>query len=123
MASILFMMKYFIPAGIDFRANLSSGTHFMLAVLYGMTGCIVINNLFRQFLNHKIIFITHIGSNSMVYYLIHFPVMCTIGTLYLKYEDYDIWPKFFILSFMVTISLFLAEWIFRHKKFRFIIGG
>ena len=123
MASILFMMKYFIPAGIDFRANLSSGTHFMLAVLYEMTGCIVINNLFRQFLNHKIIFITHIGSNSMVYYLIHFPVMCTIGRLYLKYEDYDIWPKFFILSFMVTISLFLAEWIFRHKKFRFIIGG
>ena len=122
-ASIMFVMKYFIPSGIDFRANLSSGANFMLAVLYGMTGCIVINNFFKRFLNYKISFVTHIGDNSMVYYLVHFPVMVTVSQLYLRYRVLDFWHSFFILFLTVTISLLIAEWIFRHKKLRFIIGG
>lgn len=122
-ASIMFVIKFFIPAGIDFRANLSSGTNFILAVLYGMAGCIVINNIFRKYLNHKIEYMTYIGSNSMVYYLIHYPVMYTTANFYLKYKDFDFWSAFFILSTVVTISIILAEWIFRHKKLQFIVGG
>ena len=123
MASIMFVVKYFIPAGIDFRANLSSGANFMLAVLYGMTGCIVINNFFKRFLNYKISVVTHIGENSMVYYLIHYPVMITVSRLYLRYRILDFWYSFFILFLTVTISLIIADWIFRHPKLRFIIGG
>ena len=37
-ALILFLLKYFIPAGIDFRTNEASGVNFMLAVTYGMSG-------------------------------------------------------------------------------------
>ncbi len=123
-AFILFVLKYFIPAGIDFRANEPSGVNFMLAVIYGMSGCIVINNLFKRFVNKKIPIVTYIGINSMVYYLVHFPVMIiTIKLFWSPFENYDLWIRFLILSSIVTISLILADMLFRNKKARIIIGG
>lgn len=123
-AFILFVLKYFIPASIDFRANNPSGVNFMLAVIYGMSGCIVINNIFKRFANKRIPVITHIGVNSMVYYLIHYPVMYTTISLFWKpFEDSELWLRFIVLSFIVTISLIFADLLFRCKKLRFIIGG
>jgi hypothetical protein len=123
-ALILFVLKYFIPASIDFRANTPSGVNFMLAVIYGMSGCIVINNIFKRFANKRISIISHIGGNSMVYYLIHYPVMYTTISLFWKpFEDSELWLRFIVLSSIVTISLVFADLLFRCEKLRFIIGG
>lgn len=124
LALTLFVLKYFIPSGIDFRANNPSGTNFMLSVLYGMSGCIVINNVFKRFVNKKLPFVTYIGSNSMVYYLVHFPVMyITTSLFWAPYAEKGFWYKFLVLSLIVTIFLIIAEYLFRIKKLRFIIGG
>ncbi len=60
----------------------------------------------------------------MVYYLVHFPVMIiTIKLFWSPFENYDLWIRFLILSSIVTISLILADMLFRNKKARIIIGG
>lgn len=123
-ALLLFVLKFFIPAGIDFRTNISYGVNYLMAVIYGMAGCIVINNIFRHYANVKITLFTYVGNNSMVYYLIHYPVIyTTIFLFWNPYKDLNIQIRFFILSVIVTLFLFIAEWLFRYKKIRFIIGG
>lgn len=122
-ALLLFLIKYFFPASIDIRANVYSG-NVMLGVLYEIASCIFINNAFKKIANYKIPFVTYIGNNSMVYYLVHYPVLYTsISLLGKSFEDNNMWIRFFILSFIVTLSLIIAEWLFRNKRFRFIIGG
>ena len=124
LALALFVLKYIIPAGIDFRANNSYDTNFMLSVLYGMSGCVVINNFFKRFCNKRLPIITYIGRNSMVYYLVHFPVMYVTTCLFWdSFENKDLWIRFVVLSSIVTISLILADYLFRVKKIRFLIGG
>ena len=123
-AAFFFILKYFIYAGIDFRANTPSGTNFMLAVVYGMSGCIVVNNIFYKIANIEIPFVSYIGRNSMVYYLVHFPVMFTTTSLFwTPFENKELWVRFVVLSLVVTLFLFLADYIFRVKKIRFLIGG
>ena len=39
------------------------------------------------------------------------------------FENYDLWIRYLILSSIVTISLILADMLFRNKKARIIIGG
>lgn len=125
-AVMLFVLKFVFPAGLDFRANEVYGDTnlYMLAVVYGMSGCIVMNNLFKTFFDKRIPLITHIGTNSMVYYLVHFPILHTIKVLYLKpYIEYEFLIRFFSISAIITLVLIVADFVFRYKKLRFIIGG
>lgn len=123
-ALFLFVLKFFFPAGIDFRANNSYGSNFLLAILYGMAGCIVVNNVFRRYLNYSVPLVTYIGSNSMLYYLIHYPIISLSLFLFGNIiEEYNIWVRFFVISIIVTFSLLIAELIFRNKSIRFVIGG
>lgn len=123
LAFTFFVLKYFFPATIDFRANNPYGTNFMLAVLYGMSGCIVINNIFKRFCNMRFPFVTYIGCNSMVYYLVHYPVMfVTLSLFWEPFAEKELWFRFLILSLIVTVFLFIAEYIFRVKKLRFMLG-
>ena len=121
---LIFVIHYIVPADFDFRANNSGDSNYLLAVLYGMAGCVVFNNIFKRFCNYNVPLLTHIGANSMVYYLVHYPVMyITISLFWTPFSDYALWKRFCILSSIVTISLLIAEWVFRHKKIRFIVGG
>jgi peptidoglycan/LPS O-acetylase OafA/YrhL len=124
-ALVLFVLNLIIPAGIDFRANTPwSGSYYLLAVMYEIAGCIVINNIFKRFVDIKIPFVTHVGSNSMVYYLVHYPVMClTISLFGNTLMDFGWWIRFLIVSSVVTIFLIFAEWLFRNKKLKFIVGA
>ena len=123
-ALFLYIAHFFIPTGIDFRANYSNSNNYIWSAICGMAGCIVINNLFRRYLNSKVSIFTHIGCNSMVYYLIHYPVMFTTIELFLApVKDVDFMINFFILSFVVTLFLIVAEYLFRVKRLRFIVGG
>ena len=121
-ATILFILKYYIPAGINFRMNTSN--NYLLAVIYGMSGCVAINNIVQRWVNIKIPLVTYIGENSMVYYLAHYPVMCTMIYLFWEpFEDKKLWIRYIVLSFVVTVSLIIADYLFKNKRLRFIIGG
>ena len=77
-----------------------------------------------RYINRKITLISYIGSNSMVYYLVHYPVMMLIYLLYWeRFINKDYWIKFTLLSLIVTFFMVIADIIFRKRKLRFIVGG
>ena len=95
-----------------------------MAVAYEIAGCIVVNNIFSRWLNKKIVLLTYIGNNSMVFYLIHFPVMyVTIHCLSQVFNINDMTVMFTVTSMIVTISMIVADIIFRHGRLKFIVGG
>ncbi|MGM9733140.1 MAG: acyltransferase family protein [Prevotella sp.] len=124
LAVLLFIFKFIFPSEIDFRINSTVEGNFLLAVLYGLSGCILINNIFMRYINRKITLISYIGSNSMVYYLVHYPVMMFIYLLYWEsFINKDYWLKFTLLLLIVTLFMLIADIIFRNGKLRFIVGG
>ncbi len=121
----LYLLQFFVPARIDFRTNDSFDSFFPLAVIYGIAGCVVFNNLFKVAFNFKIPIISYIGRNSMVYYLIHWPVMYVVfDYLWRPFASLKVPIQFCILSVIVLVSCIISDWFFtRHKNLRFIIGG
>lgn len=121
---ILFVLKFFWYSGIDFRANEPYGAHFLMAIVYGVSGSVVINNVFKIFLDRPLAFFTHVGKNSMIYYLFHLPIMFVITSLFGDcFDGFDFWIKFILLSFIVTLFLAFFEYILsKNKKISFIIG-
>ena len=123
-AVLLYIAHFFIPSEIDFRANDSGGKNYVWSLICGIAACIVVNNLFKRYANRNVRFFTYIGCNSMVYYLVHWPVMYITVKLFLTpVKDIDFMINFTILSFVVTFFLIVAEYLFRVKKIRFIIGS
>ena len=98
--------------------------YFLVAIAYEIAGCIIVNNVFLRWMNKQIALLTYVGQNSMVFYLIHFPVMFV--TVHHLSQYRDISNKgiiFFVTSLIVTISLIMADRIFKHDKMKFIVGG
>lgn len=122
-AFLLFIAKYFVWAELDFRANNPWGTNYWLAALYGISGCIVFNNLFRRIANARITVLTNVGENSMIYYLVHWPVMYFITQRFYG-SVFSMSPniRFIVLSCMLVIVLWISGIIFRNKKISFLFG-
>lgn len=122
-ATIIVIISSFVPAEMDFRAN-DTTSNYLLALIYGMSSCIFINNIFKSYFNIRFSFISYIGANSMIFYLFHFPVMyATVSLFWKPFEQSEQWIQFLILSTIVTISLIIANHIFRTKRLRFVVGG
>ena len=122
-ATILFVAKYFVWADLDFRANNPCGSNYWLSVLYGVTGCIVINAFFKRIANVRIPVLTIIGENSMIYYLVHYPVMYFIAQRFYG-SVFDMSPeaRFVVLSGLLAIVLWVSGILFRNKKLGFLFG-
>lgn len=60
---------------IDFRMNDLVSGYYPLAVLFGLSGCILINNLFRKF-SLRLKLLEYIGFRSMRYYVMHWIILC-----------------------------------------------
>lgn len=121
----IFTLSFYIPSKIDFRDNSVICGHYLMAVAYEIAGCIIINNFFSQFCNKHVILLTYIGKNSMVFYLVHYPVMyITIHIIsqIMNLKD-DMVVMFVITVLIVTVSLIVADRIFKHDKLKFVIGG
>ena len=120
---LVFLVKFFNPAQIDFRANDTHGSNYMLAVIYELSGCIIINNVFKKFFDYRIPLLTYIGLNSMVYYLIHYPVMKVITIFF--YKPINVWSgeqRYIILSLILFVSLIIADRLFHIKILKRFVG-
>ena len=120
---LLFIAKFFYKADIGFIKNDSYESNYLLAVVYGVTGCIVINNIFKRIANVKISVLTNIGKNSMIYYLVHWPVMYLI-TLRFYGSIYSLSPenRYIVLSCILALVLMLSGIIFQNKRFGVFFG-
>lgn len=120
----IFLLKFFIPSNIDFRSNNYSG-YYYLAVLYSLAGCIVFNNIFRSFANHRLILLTHIGHISMIYYLVHYPaakIFQESNHNFLSSISEN--NRFWVMALYLIIVFCFAEITYKHfKRIRFVFGG
>lgn len=123
-AIFLCVVKYFFPANMDFRANDTNGSNYFLCVIYELSGCVAINNVFRYIADRKIVLLSHIGKSSMVYYLVHYPFMKII--CYFFYAPFAVMPgaqRYVLLSVMLIMALVLSDFLFRKKLMRWMVGG
>ncbi|MCR5362763.1 MAG: acyltransferase family protein [Bacteroidales bacterium] len=117
------MLRFIVDSRIDFRSNNAGSDFFPLGIVYGMAGCIVFNNIFKRWLDRPIPLVTYIGRNSMVYYLMHYPIMIiSISLLKEQLHGIDSVRFLCIISGIVIVGLILSDLLFRIKKLHFIIG-
>ncbi len=124
LATVVFVAKFFFPAVIDFRANDVSGDNYFLGVAYELSGCIVINNIFKYVANRPIGWLSYIGRNSMVYYLVHYPFMKVI--CYFFYAPFAAMSgevRYLLLSGILVVFLFLSDFLFRNKAAGRLVGN
>ena len=122
-ALIFFIAKFFFFAFMDFRGNNTEGGNYLLCVVYELSGCIVANNVFRHWLDREFPLFTHIGRNSMVYYLVHYPLMTFIVMFLNPFPGSTAFVRFAYLTIILIVLLIVSDYIFRLKKLRLFIGG
>lgn len=115
---LIYIIHLYSPHYLDFNNNRSD--FYLLSVLYDIAGIVVINNLFKLFFNKRIPILTHIGRNSMVYYITH-------GTffyvLFVAHNFVNTGWHLFVVSIIITICFLITmDYVFRIKTFRWMIG-
>lgn len=104
------------PSFIDIRANELASGYYPLAVLFGISGCLLINNLFRR-LPFRLGLLEYIGIRSMRYYVIHWIVLCVCGWT-LNLSGWSLFGTMLVACIIVlplidnVISVFRLEWVF-----------
>lgn len=63
-------------SNLDFRANHCTYGHYLSYVAISLSGCIVMNNIFRKCGQNVF---TSIGKDSMSYYIFHYPILVVVG--------------------------------------------
>ncbi len=122
-AFCLFFIKFFFPAGMDFRTNDSGGSCYFLSLLYELCGCVIINNVFRKIANRKISLLSHIGQNSMVYYLVHYPLMSFAFLFINPFPHVSSSIRYILMSLILAALLVAFDYVFRVKRLRWMVGG
>lgn len=120
LSAAVYFVHLFFPAYLDFRTNESSS--YILSVFYDMSGAIFFSALFTSFFNTNIRFLTYIGRNSMIFYVVHFPFL---KILFVIFENYGVsgWMSF-VIAFPATVGfLALSDLLLRNRKIRWIVGG
>ena len=121
---MIFLGKFFFPASMDFRANDTGGSNYFLCVIYELSGCVVINNIFKYVANKPIKIFSHVGQNSMVYYLTHYPFMKII--CYFFYAPFALMAggvRYTLLSGILMGFLLFSDFVFRIKVLRKLVGN
>lgn len=118
-AIIIYSFHLFFPCYLDFRFNTSR--IFPLSVLYYLSGIIVFNTIFKQWGNKQIMLLTHIGKNSMVFYITHYIFFkCLFHTLH--HCDLKGWPLYLCSFVIALVFLIFMDYLFRIKVFKWLIG-
>ena len=115
MAIILYLgIMMICPSHIDLRTNTLYGNSiYILAILFSISGCIVINNFFRYL--PKLKFINYIGKNSMLYYVTHMLILELV--MLIPFERFGI-SEYVVFTIMCASCLILPAMI--RKIFLFV---
>ncbi len=119
-ALFIYVVHLFIPAFLNIWYNLSDS--YFLSVLYYVAGIIVFNNVMDRWLNKRVPLLTHIGENSMVYYITHgtfFELLFYIPA----FRAASGWPFYFGIILLTIVFLSGMDLLFRKTKLRSLIGG
>lgn len=118
---VIFIIIYFSQlVMIDFRQNVLSSGNYLLAVAFGLTGCVVINNLFLRFPLHSRM-LEYVGIRSMRFYVMHWILLCVCSWT-LNLSGWYLFGSMIVSCMIVLpivekmIAYFRLEWIFGIHK-------
>ena len=117
-ALFIYVAHLFFSVFLNIWYNLSDS--YLLSVLYYVAGIIVFNNVLSQWLNKRIPILTHVGENSMVFYLIHgtfLELLFTIDPL----KTTTGWALYISTFFITIIFLTCMDILFRNTKLNLLI--
>lgn len=79
------------PSHLVFRSNtLNSGGHYLLAIAFSLSACVVFNNVFKKLPNCS--WLQFIGKNSMTYYVTHWIILNICSLVMINgYHCQNIW--------------------------------
>ena len=118
--AVTYVFQY--PAFIDFYSNSLWSGCYPLAVLFGLSGSVVVNNIFKRFpLRARLL--EYVGSRSMKYYVIHWiPMMVCVHVF-----EFSGWYLMGVMVISVVVVVPLVdkavsalgqEWVFGIKTKR-----
>ena len=123
---ILFLSGFFLPlvTKFDFRCNQIGMTdNYLIVMLYCTSGIITINNIAFKYINKPITIITKIGKNSILLYVIHFPILMLSTSIIKMTSTTNPYYIFIIVSLSIIITYCIAIHILqRLDKLGFMIG-
>ena len=118
--TVTYVFQY--PAFIDVFPNTLSSGCYPLAVLFGLSGCVVANNIFKRFpLRARLL--EYVGSRSMKYYVTHWILM----NICLYVFEFSGWYLMGVMVISVVVVVPLVdkavsalgqEWVFGIKTKR-----
>ena len=108
-------------------------TYLLLAPLF-VVGSIVFNNILCRWLNKRVPLLSHVGENSVVYYITHgtffellfvVPIFKTKGGLInaIGLGNVTGWPLYIGTTLLTILFLTLMDYLFRKTMLRVLIGG
>lgn len=69
-ACLAFAAHFFYPIDIDTR--IIDTPNMPLIIFFCLAGLIVVDNVFKKYLNRPVSILTYVGRNSMTYYIVHY---------------------------------------------------
>ena len=118
--TVTYVFQY--PNFIDFWVNSLSSGCYPLAVLFGLSGCVVANNIFKRF-PFRVRLLEYVGSRSMKYYVVHIiPMMVCVYVF--EFSGWYIMGVMVISVVVVVplvdkaVSALGQEWVFGIKTKR-----
>ena len=117
-SAILFGVFLFFPYSLDFYKNASD--NYMLSIVYDLSGIILFNNIFKRCINTRTPLLTHLGANSMIYFITHYTFF------YLSFSspivETPVWVNCLISFILTTLFLFIMDILFTKTRMRWLIG-
>lgn len=116
-STIVYLVCLFFPCSLDFYKNYSEN-NYLLSTVYDLSAIIAFNSLFKRFIDIRIPLLTHIGRNSMIYYITHYTFF------YIFFTDNNHLANSWVIAFIITvIFLFVSDILFTRTRLRWLIGG
>ncbi len=120
---LLFLFRYIFVIRSDMRANSTSDPYFVFFVLYGLVGCISINNISKRFFNRKLSLLTYMGKNSMGFYLGHYTIMYILFVIFnLSFDEMDVLPRSIAIVALFVLIVVASDLIYKGVVRCFSIG-
>lgn len=123
-AVAVYLLSFVFPSLSNIRFNTFS-SWYLVGVLYGIAGIVLFDNLFSRFLDKEVPLLSHIGRNSMVYLIVHWPIM-VLSAEFLRcgrfLPTFSPIVQYISATIMMIISLFVADKIFSMKYFSWMVG-
>ena len=104
------------PSTIDFRLNEIQNGYYLIAVLFSLSGCIIVNNIFKR-VSCRLKILEWIGKHSMDFYVLHWIILlaCNITFSFVGWKMFA--TMLFLSGFLLPTMILLLRYLHLQRMF------